>query len=793
MKKKVLNISVLLVFCLGLLFTESYAQNSQISTVSDYTYSCWLNGWRKNDTDHSADIFGIETSHYGFTLDVADFSKVGFGRLNNTVGYEQALAHKAENLKDLPSATLLIELVVDGVSFQAKTCKAGLEKSLRNLSDVHLWESGRFVQHYNFQGLNFRNTKGEKLECDARLNLVAWPGSLTFTLDVSASQSYKKATLRLGIKSDVGNWQQELEVREAWEQDQKKSLTLTCPVASEGDLDLSKNITFQTADGQSIPIRFDPQKNCYVATVTDLKRNWEAGYRDIRDYDDFKITVNGSGSKSAIPFLLDLRPPANISGLVPFLCYEDGQPTGIPVQLSKNWHDKAMGSYLMAYAMLPTEKSTTYLLRVTYGYYGTLPSASHAQLCLLGWSGGGHGRWDQMAIGSWGETICFDMDMSLVDVVITDVRMLFTRKGLDGRKWAWSEAGWGGDWLNIQDESQKKYFWTDFKTAYLTHGPCLTDVKYEGYYGANREVDFSAQLQTLRTDDYNRSFHKLTYTFTRDVSPENIWLFKLGRTHRYQTPRIAYGNSDGLLSEKDAPNTLKEGQLLVGNVTLTGSAPYWVALPGGMSTGNKPDGYKAMIIRQYKVVSDGKTYTHPTLNVPVFKSDPSSLDIELLPPADLKQFHKGDRIELDIEVITLPREAEDYYGPNEAFHHHLTDNSNSWKTTYREARGNDLVVKVNGGRVLRNYPLIIQSEKPEVMVTIKGGVGAVPIRFEGLKTNKGYHLYQIVKGQHIKLDQSNHGNDFWQCDYDAATKTYKMSFNLPLDGFAESQWVLTQN
>jgi len=102
-------------------------------------------------------------------------------------------------------------------------------------------------------------------------------------------------------------------------------------------------------------------------------------------------------------------------------------------------------------------------------------------------------------------------------------------------------------------------------------------------------------------------------------------------------------------------------------------------------------------------------------------------------------------------------------------------------------------VKVNGGRVLRNYPLIIQSEKPEVMVTIKGGVGAVPIRFEGLKTNKGYHLYQIVKGQHIKLDQSNHGNDFWQCDYDAATKTYKMSFNLPLDGFAESQWVLTQN
>lgn len=60
--------------------------------VHDYTFSCWPNGWRKNGTDHSADIFGIETSHCGFTLDVGDFAKVGLGRLGNPAGYEQALA-----------------------------------------------------------------------------------------------------------------------------------------------------------------------------------------------------------------------------------------------------------------------------------------------------------------------------------------------------------------------------------------------------------------------------------------------------------------------------------------------------------------------------------------------------------------------------------------------------------------------------------------------------------------------------------------------------------------------------
>lgn len=58
------------------------------------------------------------------------------------------------------------------------------------------------------------------------------------------------------------------------------------------------------------------------------------------------------------------------------------------------------------------------------------------QLSLIGYTGkGGNGRWDQLAIGCWGETICFDMDMRLVDITITDERMLMARNGLTGKKW----------------------------------------------------------------------------------------------------------------------------------------------------------------------------------------------------------------------------------------------------------------------------------------------------------------------------------------------------------------------
>ncbi len=55
--------------------------------------------------------------------------------------------------------------------------------------------------------------------------------------------------------------------------------------------------------------------------------------------------------------------------------------------------------------------------------------------------------------------MCLDMDMSLVDVAITDVRMLMARKGLEGKKWGWTDGGWGGDWLNLQnDRGQNIYY-----------------------------------------------------------------------------------------------------------------------------------------------------------------------------------------------------------------------------------------------------------------------------------------------------------------------------------------------
>ena len=168
------------------------------------------------------------------------------------------------------------------------------------------------------------------------------------------------------------------------------------------------------------------------------------------------------------------------------------------------------------------------------------------------------------------------------------------------------------------------------------------------------------------------------------------------------------------------------------------------------------------------------------------------LEARLVPPPQVKSYRKGDSVLLDTEWLHIVTEADNYGGPNEVYRKHLEENPRSWKTTYREVKGNNLQINVDGGTLLHNLPIVIGAEKPEVTVAIKGGIGYLPIRFEGLKNPDGYAIYEIVNGEELKLDQSVHGNDFWQTDHDAATDSYQMTFNLPVDGKLKSQWVLKQ-
>ena len=609
---------------------------------------------------------------------------------------------------------------------------------------------------------------------------------------------WENAQLSLALTAGTHEWMVEQPVAATWSEAETKKLTLNCTFRPHAMPYDGLNVVVDPKDAESVVAQFDADRNCYIAEVEKLKRSWKTGYTDIRNYDEFTISVNNpSEEELKVPLLLFLRDVANITGLVPMLCDAEGKPTGVPVQLSKNWHYSPFGSYLRSYMLVPAAPGeNTYTLRIAYGFYGTLPSASHAQLSLVGY--GGNGRWDQLAIGCWGETICFDMDMSCVDISVTDVRLLMARVGLDGQKWGWTDAGWGGDWLNAQNDQGGKLYPTELKTAYIAHGPCLTEVKHDGKYGAGREIDLATTIRTLRTDDYARTFQQIKYEASAEATLEDGWLYKVGRTGSAITPKVAYGNRAGLIKEIDVPQGVKRGDLILDREVLTGEGPWWISFPAADTSrpNSRGHGTRALIIRSYDAIFNGEAVEQPSISLPVYqthKGGQSNVDILVMPPKGVSSFLARDSVEMDIEWMTLPVTADDYYGPNEAFRSVLTEHPESWQPVYREVLENELSVVVKGGVLNNRYPVIVQAQSPQVEVRVEGGVGAVPIRFDGLHAATGYTLYQKQGAELLKVDQSVHGNDFWQTDYDAFSNTWRRTYNVPMDNLPSAVWVLKQD
>ena len=127
--------------------------------------------------------------------------------------------------------------------------------------------------------------------------------------------------------------------------------------------------------------------------------------------------------------------------------------------------------------------------------------------------------------------------------------------------------------------------------------------------------------------------------------------------------------------------------------------------------------------------------------------------------------------------MVLPADAASYYGPDKGFQKALAGDADTWRLVHREAVGNALKSESRRGAVLNPYPLRIAVDDGQgAEVTLRGGLGYVPVTFTGLASPRGYALF--VDDQ--RINQSVHGNDFWQTDYDPGTQRWQQTFNIPL-------------
>ena len=631
-----------------------------------------------------------------------------------------------------------------------------------------------------------------------------------FRTDGQASQDspreqWKTATIQIELqsKSDVFQQKRELPASGTWQEGAWQEVALTIDPAQSRRASNQTDVVVQATERETafpLPVAFDPSLACHrinldgikpIVAPTDSegpKPNQNDAMERVRlvlsNPSDIDRVARLMFEKTAGGFRH--RFGAAITGMSAILRDSSGEPTGIPIQLSKNWHnsprsnDSSAGVYsgqwfhAITQVRLPAGTDIELELSIVYGHWGGVAAASHSQLSLIGW--GSNQLWHQSALGSWGESICYEPDQAQANCTITDVRPMMVRSTND-RPWNWTCNVGGGDFFRFFDAHKTRVPHSEVKTTHQRGGPCLTEVTYAGRIADS--IQHSSTVSLARTDDIVRGVYCLRMDVSKTIPFSRFVIFQIGADTYNSTHegKFAVGDASGVLKEW---NTQGGGDVYRGKaIECSGRIP-WASLHEGKPNSEKRDqgawANRGIVIRSWRARLGGKDAS-PWMaehGISLHGRDLSTLDI--VPPPDITELMPGDFVEATIEHVIMPQFADDYYGPSEGLRSALAKDGNTWKMIYREAVRNDRSVRVETSELVRLYPdICIATDNDEIKFTLTGGIGYVPITFSRLTSPKGHTL--MVDGKPI--DQGVHGNDYWQTDYDPATKRWSQTYNIP--------------
>lgn len=294
----------------------------------------------------------FETGYFGLKVDSSDFTNVSFGVFdsNNTgFSYLEALPNGAsDRMKtQLVKEELLIDITV--LPQEGNDVEESVFRMIR-ADETRLWESGKICQHYDFKQIKF--DRGDLTGYDVTLYIVVWPDSMTFTLEITKNNkedvTNEKNDLSLA-GFEVNMKMKEWETVQTFDKSQidskkpfKTSLCCDINVKKKKSIENVKLSCSYSNPSQVLETDFSNHFNCFLLAKNGfINRNFTGGYTDIRDYDLFHIQVhNDNDDDMYVPILLFVQYLANPTGLCPIICDKNYQPTGIHIQLSKNWHNQ---------------------------------------------------------------------------------------------------------------------------------------------------------------------------------------------------------------------------------------------------------------------------------------------------------------------------------------------------------------------------------------------------------------------------------------------------------------------
>lgn len=795
---------------------------------SDYSFMWW-----KNTIKTGNQIFAIKTSHYSLSFDYARLNLLNL-MINRNPGSEDEVLRETneESLPEGGLGALSFGMKIEGVRVQPS--------GSGNIADCQLIETGKYFQR------RFINKMSGLEDCDPQnsgLEVSSWPDRLALVLRAIPATDLKKRGMVLEYKfpaaysvvsrnGSVAVLRNPLdgsgfivmqtmgatgmEVSGTTVRVNRQEVAL-CPAGKEistgmiiypvaADIDARLR---QIIDQEIHPVTITAQQIAPLPRTLTVSYDRDMGWHRValrNDLDTTRFNPENNDRMERVSFSIANRSSFaktvrlnftkerntgvfGVTGLSAVLRDMDGDPIGIPVQISKNWHDdKASGDlnrgpWYRGLVMLTIPGNAEIKLEYTSvnALWGGVPAASHAQLCLVGW--GHNQQWDQSAIGSWGETITYEPDLDQAGAPVLDFRPLMIRS-VEGRKWGWTGNMGGADFFNYTKTTGVRGWHSRMRTQYRRYSPNFTEVTYAGTMDDN-SMDFEYTASIGRSDDITRGIYRIRLNVLKNTLFSDFVVFQAAaHTYHYtKSDELAWGNETGLKKQWKATIGGKS-RYITTKQEIEGRVP-WFSFTDSRFAGSqdfKPAN-RGFVIRTWKARINGRDGTPPYFaeyNATGGHGESSGLINITLPP-DCTGLQEGDYIEAVIELFQIPLFADDYYGPNQNLARALAAGANTWKLVYREAKGNDLEVAVSSGSLISSYPVKVRVEDDAAVFSITGGNGYVPLTFTGLSDYKGFELFQRTDSGWKKIDQSIYGKDFWQTEYNTVAGKWEITYNVKLD------------
>ena len=578
----------------------------------------------------------------------------------------------------------------------------------------------------------------------------------------------------------------------------KKNLTATFTTVpdSESLAIVSANATLPSAS--NVAVDYNNDEGTYFITVP----NYNFGYTNCNTSNRLQniklLLQNNTSEYKKIRLCFKTNNFSNIVGFTSMIRTENGDPSGLPLQISKNWHGTTTshlygGTWVREYTELiipPNTKSNLNYTRVG-AKWGNVYAASSHQLSIVGYGTTGGYSWLEAALGSSGESITHSPDYSIGNANVCDYRpFLVTNQAYGGtsQQCSWTGNVGGMDFGVYFNSSNTKIYQTQNKIRFHKYGPNLTETSYSGFSSDNKlKLDYTFYLS--RSDDYLRVFYKIKIKALQNIGFTRLSFFQLGADsyHTQKAQTFVYGNQDGITGTF-TPTNSSANAYTTNAIPLIGQNT-WLWLGDGQVT-TTPDPNinintnNGIVIRSYKATFGGIQN-----NTPYFREYSVSGGFgggnvsiyDIVPPPSVTSLIAGDEIEMLLETVILPKQIADYYGTNANFISKLTSLGNSSELLLREASKNKIVATSTTNVVDINYPLTVITTNNTARVTITGGLGYMPIVFSNLTSVSNPKLWKNDGSGWVVVDQSNYGKDFWQAEINPENGLFDLIYNVNQD------------